>query len=107
MDKIRAFYETRKIEKRADGVEKEILTVEEVFILKFLDAINVLVARNGGYYKATPKHMEHLYVVGNQADTIGAVSTVEVMPIDSLIIVDENTAPKGVIYRQVFKEIVL
>lgn len=106
MDKIRALYEyTEKVE-IVKGKEKEILIVEEVFILKFLDGKNALVARKGGGYKPSPLQQEQLHVVGKDIDVVGVSTNIEVMPLDKLIILDVNTVPQGIVWRQEVNKLV-
>lgn len=100
MDKIRAFYEYTETVKVYGGKEKEVLIVEEVFILKFLDGKNALVARKGNGYKPNPAFKEGLEIVGKENRTAGIATNLEVMPIDKLVVVDENTLPGGVVWEQ-------
>ena len=100
MDKIRAFYEYTEKVKIYGGQEKETLIVEEVFILKFLDGKNALVARKGGVYAPAPLAKDGLEIVGKDYRTAGIITNVEVMPIDKLIVVDEKTLPGGIVWEQ-------
>lgn len=99
MDKILALYEYKE---KIEG--KDFLRVEEVFILKFLDGKNCLVARKGDYF--APERLEGMFTVGDRNKATGIATVVEVMPLESLVIIDKQIAPNGVIFRSEEKKVV-
>ena len=97
MDKIRALYEYKNT-----LAGKEYLYVEEVFILQFLnDGKNALVARKGGYY--SPDGLGAGSFSGNTQKAAGITTTLEIMSLSDLVIVDEKTLPYGIVWRELDK----